>query len=218
MHNSELPVSIPHRATIPTLFCDHICQFIILPCRLRLTRMFCLECARSIAAHQCEETPPRTTIKWSHSAGISLSECGIALATVCKYTMKLLSMCAPEMLRPLAAHNTKAIIENQLHRVILPNLHDVERIIRNRYSHAKVAMEAADAASVAPFQIIPRDWTVDCDLYLEPEWSDSESSSLSSMPSSKIIHDSDCDLPSPPPAVFCSRSPPKRSRTTPPSQ
>ena len=167
--------------------------------------MFCLECARSIAVHQCEETPPRTVIKWSPFSGILLCEHGIALASVCKYTMKLLSVCAPEMLRPLAAHNTKAIIEKQFHRVILPNLHDVEHIIRNRNSHQKVVIvdrndadfsswapdcdsRAADAASVAPFQIIQRDWTCDCDLYIEPEWSDpptedSESSSSSSIPS-----------------------------------
>ena len=53
--------------------------------------------------------------------------------------------------------------------------------------------QAADVASDVPFQTLQRDWTVDCDLYIEPEWSDppmeessSSSSSCSSSPSSMI--------------------------------
>ena len=136
-----------------------------------------------------------------------------ALTATIKFTMKLLSMCAPETIRPLAAHNMNAIINGQLHNVRLPNLHEVEQTIRMRNSHrctCKCSVSngdsctvdidhellrrlpyplgrAADADTLPSFQIIPPyldDCSVNCDYYLEPEWSDpptdiSEASSLS---------------------------------------
>ena len=135
---------------------------------------------------------------------MAAAEIAVALEAMCKFTLRLLSACAPEALRPFAAHNLQAIMNKDFHRVVLPSLEEVETIVRNRNSSASrrndpvflcgapdADRQAADVASDVPFQTVQRDWTVDCDLYIEPEWSDppteessSSSSSCSSSPSS----------------------------------
>ena len=64
----------------------------------------------------------------------------IALAAVTKYTLALLSICAPETLRPLAARNIAALASNQMRSIILPCLIGVEQIIRNRNGRAHSAI------------------------------------------------------------------------------
>ena len=55
-----------------------------------------------------------------------------ALTALMKYTFKLLTICAPESWRPLAAHNITALANNQMRSVILPCLIGVEQVIRRR--------------------------------------------------------------------------------------
>jgi hypothetical protein len=63
--------------------------------------------------------------------------CAFALESTIKYTLQLLSLCAPETLRPLADHNMKAVMNDNFRNVILPHLPKVEQIIRNRNSNMK---------------------------------------------------------------------------------
>ena len=48
------------------------------------------------------------------------------------YTIQLLIMCAPDSIRPFAAHNAQAVNSSNIHNVILPNMHEVEIDIRQR--------------------------------------------------------------------------------------
>ena len=117
--------------------------------------MFCFECARSVPIDVpgvdiglLKQTPPKpipTTI-WkrarSQEMHVSASNqslsapscnCAFALTSLTKYTMKLLSMSVPEILRSLENPNTENIFCSQhCHSVILPNLDEVEQVIRNR--------------------------------------------------------------------------------------
>jgi hypothetical protein len=104
--------------------------------------MFCFECARSVPIDAprddiglLKQTPPKpipTTI-WkrarSQEMHVSVSNqslsapscnCAFALTSLTKYTMKLLSMSVPEMLRSLENQNTENISCNQ-HFHIVPH-------------------------------------------------------------------------------------------------
>ena len=64
----------------------------------------------------------------------------IALKAVTKYTLALLSICAPETLRPMAAHNIAALANNQMRSIILPCLIGVEHVVRRRNGRALSAI------------------------------------------------------------------------------
>ena len=133
--------------------------------------MFCFECARSVPIDAprddiglLKQTPPKpipTTI-WkrarSQEMHVSASNqslsapscnCAFALTSLTKYTMKLLSMSVPEMLRSLENQNTENIFCSQhCHSVILPNLDEVEQVIRNRNAALRSAEPCiSDAAN-----------------------------------------------------------------------
>jgi hypothetical protein len=63
-----------------------------------------------------------------------------ALAAVTKYAMTLLSICAPETLRPLAAHNIAVLDSNRMRSIILPCLNGVEQVIRRCQGRALTAI------------------------------------------------------------------------------
>ena len=108
--------------------------------RLRLTRMFCLDCALLLDENgnlhrPCLPPPPRPSRKRARDNSSAVSagcNCVFALASLTKYTFKLLSMCAPETLRPLSVHNIQALCADDFCSVIFPNLHEVERIVLRR--------------------------------------------------------------------------------------
>lgn len=142
MQHPKLRVCNPCDHLMSSSMCLILCdELIIMPCRLKVTRMFCLECARYIPRdeHGKEGTPPRPSRRKSKPTKLTPKlykrtrcNCAFACTALVKYALKLLSMCAPESLRPLAAYNNAAITNEYFHSVILPNLHEVEHILRNR--------------------------------------------------------------------------------------
>ena len=60
----------------------------------------------------------------------------IALTALTKYTLELLSICAPTTQRPMAAHNIAALANNQMRSIIWPCLIGVQQIIRSRNGRA----------------------------------------------------------------------------------
>jgi hypothetical protein len=93
--------------------------------------MFCLDCARDLdeCGNVQEDTPPRPCRKRARDVSSAGCNCAYAITSLMKYTLKLLRMCAPEALQPLAAVNLSALIAEDFCSVILPNLHEVERIV-----------------------------------------------------------------------------------------
>ena len=64
------------------------------------------------------------------------------MTALIKYTFKLLTICAPESWRPLAAHNITALANNQMRSVILPCLIGVEHNFRRRCGAPGIAVDA----------------------------------------------------------------------------
>ena len=123
-------------------------------------------CICDVQEMLAERTSSRKRARANSSDGCN---CGFALAELTQYTFKLLSMCAPESLRPLAAHNIQALCADDFCSVILPDWHEVERIVLRRL---QLPVEAGTDGRVLKRPKTDEQnqvYGVDCDLYQEPE-------------------------------------------------